>query len=170
MLRWLLRRKLDAEERKLGESMDYLRHIVDESPASFLRFASIMPFVNSRKVLPKQAWFAAQITTLRHEDCGPCLQIAVNLAKQHGVGTELIRAILDKDATILTQEMTEVCDFTMSILSCSDDSTLREALRARYGERGLIELAYAISSSRIPPTVKRVLGYATSCSKVTIHT
>ena len=53
MLRWLIRRKLAAEEKKLGVSVDYLRHVVDVSPAAFLRFASIMPFVNSRKVLPK---------------------------------------------------------------------------------------------------------------------
>ena len=55
MLRWLIRRKLDAEEKKLGASVDYLRHVVDVSPALFLRFASILPFANSRKRLPKEA-------------------------------------------------------------------------------------------------------------------
>ena len=170
MLRWLIRRKLAAEEKKLGASMDYLRHVVDASPAAFLRFASIMPFANSRKVLPKEAWFAAQITTLRHEDCGPCLQITVNLAKQQGVDTELIRAVLDEDAAKLSREIADVCDFTKSVLACNDDSTLRDALCTRYGERGLIELSFAIASGRIPPTVKRVLGHATSCSKVAIHT
>ena len=170
MLRWFIRRKLDTEEKKLGESVDYLRHIVDVSPTAFLRFASIMPFANSRKVLPKEAWFAAQITTLRREDCGPCLQITVNLAKQQGVDTELIRAVLDEDAAKLSRDIVDVCDFTRSVLACEDDSKLRDALRTRYGERGLIELSFAIASGRIPPTVKRVLGHATSCSKVVLHT
>lgn len=50
-----------------------------------------------------------------------------------------------------------------------DDDTLREKLRARYGNRALIELSFAIASARIPPTVKRVLGYAKSCRMVEIH-
>jgi hypothetical protein len=55
MLRWFLRRRLDAEEKKLGVSVDYLRHVVDVSPAAFLRFCSILPFPNSRNDLPKEA-------------------------------------------------------------------------------------------------------------------
>ena len=89
MLRLFLRRKLDAEEKKLGESMDYLRHIVDISPTSFLRFACVMPFANSRKTLPKEVWCVAQVVTLQHEDCGPCLQITLNPARQEGVSAEL---------------------------------------------------------------------------------
>lgn len=50
----------------------------------------------------------------------------------------------------------------------SDDDALRETLRARYGERGLIEMSYAIAAGRIPPTVKRVLGFAKSCKGVSV--
>jgi hypothetical protein len=171
MLRWFLRRKLDAEENKLGESMDYLRHVLDVSPAAFLRFASIMPFANSRKVLPKEVWYVAQFVSLQREDCGPCLQIAVNLAQKDCVDSHLIRAVLDGDKSQLSKELADVFDFTQSIVNSTDDpNALRETLRARYGDRGLIELSYAIASSRIPPTVKRVLGYAKSCKDVTIST
>ena len=31
MLRWWIRRRLDAEEKKLGASVDDLRHLVDQS-------------------------------------------------------------------------------------------------------------------------------------------
>jgi hypothetical protein len=172
MLRWFIRRGLDAQERKLGESMDYLRHIVDTSSLAFLRFACIMPFANSRKVLPKEAWYVAQIVALQHEDCGPCLQIAVNLALQDQVDAGLIRAALDGDKTRLSGEMTDVYDFSQATTQSSgtDVEALREVLRTRYGDRGLIELAYAIASSRVPPTVKRVLGYARSCNQVAIKT
>lgn len=169
MLRWFLRRKLDAEEKKLGESMDYLRHIVDVSPAVFFRFASIMPFANSRKLLPKEAWFGAQIVALQHEDCGPCLQISVNLARQQGVSADLIQMVLDRRYGELTAEIADVCAFTQSVVNGNDDDTLRDKLRTRYGDRALIELSFAIASARIPPTVKRVLGYAKSCRTVEIH-
>jgi hypothetical protein len=168
MLRWLIRRKLDSEEKRLGASVDYLRHIVDVSPAAFLRLASILPLANSRKTLPKEPWFVAQLVTLQHEDCGSCLQIGVNLARQAGVESSVIRAVLDGDEHQLPNDLADVARFTKSILTASDEDALRETLRERYGERGLIELAYAIAGSRIPPTVKRTLGYAKSCSLVPV--
>ena len=170
MLRWLLRRQLDAEERKIGESVDYLRHVVDVSPAAMLRFASILPFANSRKVLPKDAWFVAQIVALQAEDCGTCLQIGVNLARQADVDRGLLQAALDGAVDRMPAELADVYRFTKEVIEASyDEDDLRDAMRKRYGERGLIELAYAIASSRIPPTVKRALGYAKSCSVVTVR-
>jgi hypothetical protein len=71
MLRWLIRRKLNAEEKRLGESVDYIRHVVDVSPTAFFRFASILPFANSRKTLPKDAWFVAQIVGSQDEIAAP---------------------------------------------------------------------------------------------------
>jgi hypothetical protein len=169
MLRWLIHRRLKAEEKKLGESVDYLHHVVDVSPAAFLRFCSILPFANSRKVLPKDAWFVAQIVALQHEDCGPCLQITLNLARQSGVDAALLRAVLDGNCHELPPEIVDVLRFTQSVtVESGDDDALRETMRRRYGERGLIELSYAIASSRIPPTVKRCLGYAKSCRVVPV--
>jgi hypothetical protein len=170
MLRWLIKRKLNSEEKKLGESIDYIRHIVDVSPAAFLRFCSLLPFANCRKVLPKDAWFVAQIVALQHEDCGTCLQIGVNLARQSSVDPALIRATLDGEFQQMPPEIVDVIHFTQSVVSADEgDDSLRETLRERYGERGLIELSYVIASSRIPPTVKRALGYAKSCSLVPVQ-
>jgi hypothetical protein len=169
MLRSFIHQKLDTEERRLGASIDYLHHIVDVSPMAFLRFASIMPFSNSRSVLPKDAWFVAQLVTLQHQDCGACLQIAVNLAQKEGVASALIRAVLDRNKDALSEELANVYDFTRIVIDATaDDGALRETLRKQYGDQGLIELAYAIASSQIPPTVKRVLGFATSCTNVNI--
>ena len=165
MLRWFLHRRLNAEARKLGESVDYLHHVVDVSPGAFLRFASILPFANSRKVLPKDAWFVAQIAAAQDAGCGPCLQITVNLAQQSRVDAGLIRATLAGNCDELPPEMADVYRFTNAVIhSTGEEDALRETLRGRYGERGLIELSYAIASSRIPPLVKRCLGFAKSCS------
>lgn len=168
MLRWFLHRKLNSEEKKLGESVDYLRHVVDVSPGAFLRFTSILPFANSRKVLPADAWYVAQIAAVGHEDCGTCLQITVNLARQAGVDPELLRAALAGDLDAMSREMADVLRFAQTVVEAGDDEDLRDTLRNRYGERGLIELAYAIAAGRIPPTVKRALGYAKSCSVVPV--
>jgi len=165
MLRWLMRRALDAQEKTLGVSVDYLRHVADVSPGALLRFASLQPFASSRKALPAEAWFVAQIEATRRADCGPCVQIGVNLARKSGVDRALLRAVLDGDRDRMSPEMADVYRFTRAVLDASgDEDELRETLRTRYGERGLIELSYAIASGGIPPTVKRALGYAKSCT------
>ncbi len=170
MLRWLIHRRLDAEAKKLGESVDYLHHMVDVSPGAFLRFCCIMPFANSRKVLPRDAWFVSQIVALQDADCGPCLQITVNLARQNGVDPALLHAALDGNCHELPPEMVDVFQFTRAVInSTGDEDALRETLRRRYGDRGMIELSYAIASSRIPPIVKRCLGYAKSCSAMSVE-
>jgi hypothetical protein len=126
-----------------------------------------LPFANSRKVLPKDAWFVAQIVALQAEDCGTCLQIGVNLALQDEVEPALLRATLTGALDQMPAELADVYRFTKAIIEATyDDDALREKMRQRYGDRGLIELSYAIASSRIPPTVKRTLGYAKSCSAV----
>lgn len=170
MIRSFLHRKLDSEEKKLGESMEYLRHVVDVSPVAFLRFASIMPFANSRKALPADAWFVAQVVGSQKEDCGPCLQISVNLARQARVDPEVLRATLDRRFEDLPEDLAAVARFAGAVVDATyDEGELRTALRKRYGERGLIEIAYAITSSRIPPTLKRGLGFAKSCKEVDVQ-
>ncbi len=170
MLRWFLRRKLDSEEKKLGESMDYLRHVVDVSPSAFVRFASLLPFANSRKTLPADAWFVAQVVAAREEDCGPCLQITVNLARQANVDPRVLRAALDRRFEDLPEVLSVVARFAEAVSKATyDEEALRAALRERYGERGLIEATYAIASSRIPPTLKRGLGFARSCKEVAVR-
>ncbi len=170
MLRQLIHRILNREERKLGESVDYLHYVADVSPAAFFRFCSIMPFANSRKALPKDAWFMAQVVAAQDADCGPCLQITLNLARHSDVDPTLLRAALDGRCHDMSPEMADVYQFAKAVVTSSgEDETLRETLRKRYGDRGLIELAYAIASSRIPPMVKRVLGYAKSCSATPVE-
>ena len=129
-----------------------------------------MPFANSREVLPADAWYLAQIVTLHHEDCGPCQQITVNWSQRSGVDAELIRSVLDGKPSCLSREMEDIFEFATSILTGSGNlDELPETLRTKYGDRGLIELSYAIAASRIELTVKRALSFAQSCRQVAIR-
>jgi len=170
MLRWIINKRLDAAEEDLGESVDYLRYIANENRSALLRFAAIGPFANSRKTLPAEAWYAAQIVALQHEDCGPCVQIGVNLARKDGVDRDIIDSVLRGNWSALTPALTTICQFTRDAVTdkvASDE--LRQEIVDRYGETGLIELAFAIAAAAIPPTVKRVLGFSRSCSTVEIR-
>ena len=50
-----------------------------------------------------------------------------------------------------------------------DEAKLRESLREQYGDEALVELAMGIARARVFPTVKRALGYATSCALVEVR-
>lgn len=50
-----------------------------------------------------------------------------------------------------------------------EEDMLRESIRLRYGNEGLIEMALAIASCRAFLVIKRTLGYAVRCSAVAIR-
>jgi alkylhydroperoxidase family enzyme len=170
MIRKLILRRLDAEERSLGESLDYLRHVVRTSLPSFIKFALFTPLSQHRRKLPPAPYRVARIVATQDEDCGTCVQIEVNLARKDGVPAEFVRAVLDGRPEGLPPELEEVYRFAKAVVGASgEEGELRERLRERYGEEGLVELALGIAAARVFPVTKRALGYATSCALVEVR-
>ena len=99
--------------------------------------------------------------------CGPCVQTAVNLAKADGVPADVLRAVLDRRVNDLPEPLRDVYRFAEAVVEVSgEEEPYRARLRQVFGEAALCELALAIATCRLFPTVKRALGYATSCSLV----
>jgi hypothetical protein len=46
---------------------------------------------------------------------------------------------------------------------------LREQVLQRFGQRGLVSLAFALTAARIFPTVKYALGHGSSCQRVRVQ-
>lgn len=168
MLRWVINKRLNAAEKKLGVPVDYLRHMARVSLTAFFKFVKFMPMAEYRKTLPVEAYHVARLVTVQKEDCGTCVQIEVNLAKHDGVAPSLLQSVLDGKVESLPLELRNVHCFAEAVITQQDDLELRETMRQQYGEEGLVELALAIASARVFPTTKRVLGYATSCSRVKV--
>lgn len=168
MLRWIINRRLNAAEKKLGVSVDYLRHIARVSLPAFFKFVKFMPLAEYRKKLPADVFHVARLVAVQQEDCGSCVQIEVNLAQQDGVDAALLQKVLDGKLEALSPELANVYRFSQAVVTQQDDVELRETVKQQYGEEGLVELALTIAACRVFPTTKRALGYATSCSKVKI--
>lgn len=169
MLRSLIRSRLRREERRLGGSLEYVRHILRVSLRSFFKFLRIVPLANYRRTLPPGPYHVARIVAVRDEDCGTCVQIAVNLAKEDGVSSEHLRAVLDRKPENLPEDLADAYRFAEGVVTASGaENDLRQKIRERHGEEALVELAFAIASCRVFPITKRALGYAVSCSDVTI--
>lgn len=169
MIRNLILRQRGKEERTLGESVDYLRHILRTSLPAFFKFALFTPLAQHRHTLPSAPLRIAHIIATQDEDCGSCVQIAVNLARRDGVPAEVIHAVLDGRPEKLTPDLADVYHFTRAVVAASgEEDVYRQRLRDRFGEEGLVELALGIATARVFPITKRALGYATSCSLVKI--
>lgn len=169
MLGWLVSKRLDAAERQLGVSVDYLRHLYRVSPGGFFKFARILPLAAYRRKLPAEPFHVATLAAVKHEDCGTCVQIGVNMALRDRVPTAVIKATVEGRPEDLSPELADVYHFATSV-ACADglETEPRERIRQRWGETALAEMALAIASCRTFPTLKRGLGYATSCARVRI--
>jgi hypothetical protein len=50
----------------------------------------------------------------------------------------------------------------------ADDDEFRDAVRAQWGQQGVIDLTLALQLGRMFPMVKAGLGYAKECRRVTV--
>ena len=168
MIRNILRRMIDRVEQRLGVPLDESRYMLDHSLGGFLAFSTVQTWADRHKALGADAYYVAKIAAYHEEDCGTCLQIAVNLALKAGVSRELVRYAAQGREELLPVELRLVYRFAQKQANREDDDELRETLRGRYGDEALIELAMAIASARMFPAFKRTLGYAKSCSMVRV--
>jgi alkylhydroperoxidase family enzyme len=166
MLKTLAHRQIRAQEQAYGVSLAYLHHIAETSLAATAAFALFLPMSRYRRVVPAAAFHVATLVAVRAQDCGTCVQIGVNAARDEGVAAEVVRAVLQDRPDRLPADLGEVYHYAQAVVQQQDDAALREQLRDRYGDAGLIDLAYALASAQVFPVVKRALGYATACARV----
>lgn len=166
MIDALLRRA----ERRLGAPLDYLRHLARHDRTALAKFALFLPLAGHRRRVPADVLFASRLAATRAEDCGTCVQIVVNEALQAGVDRGVVCAVLDGPAEALPDALADAVAFGEAVGRADEPGdALRGRLRARHGDAGLAELALAAATARVFPAVKRGLGYATSCSLVTVE-
>ena len=170
MIRRLILKQLDKQERSLGESVDYVRDIVRASLPAFFKFALFTPLAQHRRKLPAEAYRVARLVATQDEDCGTCVQIEVNLALKDGVPADVIRAVLNGHPEDLQPALADVYCFAKAVVEASGgEEELRQRIRETYGEDGLVEMALGIASARVFPVTKRALGYAKSCALVEVR-
>lgn len=159
-LSWLLRRRLAEFERLYDCDMSYSRAMLEANPLSVLTVHRAGGLSRYRGPLSASAHHAVRIVADLHEDCGPCLQLAVTMALQAGVPKRTVVALICGDRTG-EKDVDLVTDFARAVLAQEDaQAELRERVLARYGQDGLTAVAFALTGARMYPMLKAVLGYA----------
>jgi hypothetical protein len=169
MLRPIFSRVIDKFEKTWRYDASYMRHVLAAAPATFLKFSVLTGLVD-RKAAPGAALAAAGIAGTLAEDCGPCTQISVDMAQRGGVKPQVLRAILAGDEHAMGEDAALAWRFARASLARDMEACdpLRDEIVRRWGDRGLVAIAFAITTARMYPTLKYALGYGKACSKIVV--
>ena len=169
MRKFIARRMLRAFSKRYNYDTSYTEMVLNAAPAAFFKLMPLMKAAEYRDVVPAEASSAAKITGALAEDCGPCTQLAVDMALEAGVGKDQIEAVLRRDLRAMNPDTALGFQFANAIAHRStDDDQYRDAVRARWGDKGVIELSMVLQLGRMFPMLKLALGYAKECRRVTV--
>jgi len=164
-----LMNQIDAFEKQMNYDASYMRAILAASSEAMEKFFGFMSLAHHRTAAPVETVAVARIVAARSEDCGPCLQITVDFAQVDGVSPDLIQLVLDRRVAELPPLLATVYQFAEAVCAINPEAeTYRTQLEQELGHEAMVDLALAIATTRVFPTVKRGLGFATSCSKVAV--
>jgi AhpD family alkylhydroperoxidase len=169
MIRWLLTWMLNEGRKSIGDvEMDFAYRLRDVAPGRLFRFSFIKVVEGPRQYTPPSVYHAAGLAAAMVEDCGPCVQIHVNLGLKDGVAPEELRQLVQRRLDHVDADAALGFRFGDAVARGEDASALRDAIAAQWGEKGLIELAFVVATARFYPAVKRGMGYAHACEKVKV--
>jgi hypothetical protein len=169
MLKWFLRKQLDAFDRDYGYDSAYLREIVDADVDAAWRFSKVMGLTKYHKGISAAPLYAASLVGTMAEDCGPCTQLVVTMAEREGVAPKVLQAILDGDTHAMPEDVLLAFRFAHAVLRHDPEAdALRERAVAAWGKKGLISLGFAITMARFFPTLKYALGHGRACTRVKV--
>jgi hypothetical protein len=168
MIKWLLHRNVRGMETKYGYDATYLHELADGSLSAALRFAAIqMAGGTFHDGAPSNAWFAAGIAGALVEDCGPCVQIASDIAIEQGMNGEIVKQLLSGAPTEADAQLG--FDYGRALLLASANlDELRASIERKWGKKALMALTLRTMTARNFPVVKRAMGHARTCQRVRI--
>lgn len=169
-MRYLFRRMLQKLALRYDYDVTYMQHILSADLPAFLKLMGFSAMSAHASHLPAEVLYAARLRAILWDDCGPCTQLVVNMALEAGLPSEVVHAIIAEDVDRLSRELVLAVRFAERVLAHdprADD--LRSDIVQRWGEKGLITLAYNISASRVYPALKYAMGYGKACSRIMVE-
>jgi len=169
MIRMILRAALKRFERQNQYDASYGEFVLDNSLSAFWKFSKIQAIGKHHEDVPRDAYYAAKLTSSRIADCGPCTQLMANWAERAKVPEQIVRAVLTRDFERMPADVELAVRFTEAALARNlEADELREKIRAKWGNRAVITMAFALTAGQIYPTVKFALGYGHACTLVRV--
>jgi hypothetical protein len=169
MLKWMFRKKLRDFERKHDYDASYLHEVLATDERAFVQFGLAVNIGAYKKDVPADVYFAAQLTSSMHADCGPCTQLVVEYALEEGVAPETIAAIVAGNEAALTPDVVLAVRFARALLARDlEVDACRDEIERRWGPRAVLSIAFGVMTSQMFPTLKYALGHGKACTRVLV--
>ena len=169
MMKWFFHRQIAAFERTWAYDSSYVHDLIETDPRAFMALGKAIGLAHYRKDIPVEAHYAAKIVAVMAEDCGPCTQLAIDMAQREGVDPDILRAVVARNFAAMPYEVALAARFTQKTLAHAPEADdLRDEVVRMWGERAVISLAFAMMAARLFPTLKYALGHGHACQRLTI--
>lgn len=169
MLNWFARRALRRFSKRYGYDTTYLAEMLEHAPSAFYKFALVQAAASHRKRVPVDALFAVKLVASSAADCGPCTQLAADMAAEAGMNEQQIAAVLGGRREELDANVLLAYDFARAIAAHPERQLeTRAAVAERWGTAGVVELGLGFVMAQVFPRLKGALGHAASCSSVRV--
>lgn len=170
MIKHILHSLVKKFEDRYQYDCAYQHEILDTAgTAAFLKFAWVQGLSGHCSDLPREAWYAARVEAMLFEDCGPCTQLNIKMADEAGVAAEVVKAVVTRDDEALAPDTRLAVRFVRAVSERSIEAEeLREEVRKRFGPKGLVTLAYVVTSSKLYPALKYSLGHGQECRRLQV--
>lgn len=169
MRKWFAKKMIDKFGTHYGYDVGYMRAMLEASPSAFFKFLAVTKLSRHAEAAPKEVLFAARIVGAMTEDCGPCVQLVVDMAREADVSDADIDAVLRRDPAAMSQNVAIGYRFADAVARRTvGEDEARDAVRAAWGEKGVIDLTFALQGSRLYPMTKAGLGFAKACVRINV--
>ncbi|MEJ6006697.1 hypothetical protein WG899_14165 [Paucibacter sp. AS339] len=170
LARALTHASLARFERRYDYDLGYVRELFELSPQAFLQFSEFFGLSAFAQDLPPEMLFAAKFAATRHEDCGACSQLMLDMAQEAGVPTPLLNALIAEDAAAMSPPMRLAWRYAQAALARDSIAlaTLRAEVTQLHGPRAMASLALAVVVARSFPAMKHALGVGHSCARLSL--
>ena len=169
MLKRLMHKAIRSFERQWDYNAAYIHEMIDTDPRAAWMFQRATGLGKYRKDVPIEALAAAGITAVRHEDCGPCTQLGVQMFERAGVDPKVLRAILTGTPSLMPGHVALAWRFTRATLDRDPQADeYRDEIIKRWGPKAVMSLAFAMVTARMYPTVKYAMGHGKACTRIVV--
>ncbi len=169
MIRYFLKMGIGQFAKRYNYDADYMSHVVETSTMAGVRL-SLLPLYSQFRG-PKEAqdvWAGAMLGSTQEGDCGPCVQLIVDMALEAGVPAEQLALCLQGDASAAGDVGLGFRFSQAAIANTPALEEFRAEIDKRFGSAAVTAASFAASSGRIYPVLKRGLGFGQTCSNVQV--
>jgi len=168
IIRYLANRAANAMERSVNYDATYLREVAATSEGAALRLGLLPQLSQYRDGAPIDLWAGAAVASTRDGDCGPCLQLVVDMATNQGANAGALEQALKGNWSAAGQTGLGFRFAEAAISGNGELDALRDEIEHEFGKRAVVSLSISSATARCWPVIKRGLGHGKVCQAVKI--